>query len=280
MKHLITDFSTMNNKPPPQIMGIVNVTPDSFSDGGLYHYQEAAFDHAMRLIDEGADIVDIGGESTRPGAMSVSVDEELERVVPLVERLRGETDTTISVDTSKAAVMEEVLAVGADMINDVTALASADAVTVVAKHAVPVCIMHMQGEPRTMQHHPHYADVVSEVEDYLIQRAHTLHQQGISDIIIDPGFGFGKTLEHNIALVHQLSRFTQSDYPVLVGMSRKSMLGALTGQENSAKRLGSSIAAALVAWQQGAAIIRVHDVRDTVDAIKVWHAVHEEQYGK
>lgn len=260
----------------PLVMGIVNITPDSFSDGGRYLSAEAAIDHALRLAEEGADILDLGGESTRPGAQAVSVEEELARVIPVIEGLRG-AGVALSVDTMKPAVMRAALAAGADMVNDVHALRAPGALEVVAATAAGLCLMHMQGEPRTMQARPHYADVVAEVAAFLRQRVEAAECAGIARerILVDPGFGFGKTLEHNLALFKNLGRFADIA-PVLVGVSRKSMLGVITGRE-TADRLAPSVAAALLAVAKGAKVIRVHDVKESVDAMKIWQAMGAEQ---
>jgi dihydropteroate synthase len=258
----------------PRVMGILNVTPDSFSDGGLFVDREKALDHARRMIADGADIVDIGGESTRPGALPVPEDVELERVVPLVEALARE-GFRVCVDTVKPAVMRAALASGAVMINDVRALREPGAMEAVAATPAAVCLMHMQGEPRTMQAEPRYGDVVAEVRDFLLERAFACEAAGIARdrIVIDPGFGFGKTVAHNLALLRALDVFTATGYPVLVGISRKSTLGNITGRPVD-DRAVASVAAALAAVERGAAIVRVHDVRETVDALKVWQAIH------
>ena len=254
-------------------MGILNVTPDSFSDGGRFVDRERALAHAHQMIADGADVIDIGGESTRPGAAPVPVDAELERVVPLVEAMAHE-GILVSVDTRKPAVMRAVLAAGAGMINDVRALQEPGAVDVAAASAAAVCLMHMQGEPRTMQREPQYANVVTEVRDFLVGRARACEAAGIARgrIVIDPGFGFGKTVAHNLALLRGLRLVAETGYPVLAGLSRKSMLGGFAGRDAN-KRAAASVAAALAAVARGAAIVRVHDVRATVDALKVWHAI-------
>lgn len=259
----------------PLVMGIVNVTPDSFSDGGLHLQREAAIAHAHRLIAEGADIIDIGGESTRPGAQPVSLQEELDRVLPVVEALRGIT-VPISIDTCKPQVMCAAIVSGAQMVNDINALQDAAAMNAVAASDVAVCLMHKQGSPQTMQAQPHYHDVVAEISGFLRERIAAAAAAGIARerITIDPGFGFGKTLEHNLDLLRHLGKLRELGVPVLAGLSRKSMLGALTGRE-AGDRVAASVAAALIAVQQGAAIVRVHDVRETVDALKVWLAVKE-----
>jgi dihydropteroate synthase len=251
------------------VMGVVNVTADSFSDGGRYLSADAAFAQAMKLHDEGADIVDVGGESTRPGAAEVPESEELARVLPVVERLALE-GIAVSVDTQKPGVMQRAIAAGAAMVNDVNAFRAPGAVAAVAASGVGVAVMHMQGTPATMQSAPHYGDVVTEVGDFLLARARELEAAGVAKgrIVIDPGFGFGKTLEHNKELFRGLRLLAGSGYPVMAGLSRKSTLGTITGRAVE-DRLAASIAAAVLAVQNGAAIVRVHDVRETVDALKV-----------
>jgi dihydropteroate synthase len=260
----------------PRVMGILNVTPDSFSDGGRFVDRERALAHARQMVADGADIIDIGGESTRPGATPVPVDEEQERVVPLVEALARE-GFVVSVDTQKPDVMRAALGAGAAMVNDVRALQEPGAVEVVAAGNAAVCLMHMQGEPRTMQKEPRYADVVAEVRDFLVGRARACEAAGIARgrIVIDPGFGFGKTVAHNLALLRGLRVLVETGYPVLAGLSRKSMLGGLAGRDVN-ERAAASVAAALAAVARGAAIVRVHDVRETVDALKVWLAIESE----
>lgn len=257
----------------PLVMGVVNVTPDSFSDGGLHADAEQAVTHARRLIDEGADILDIGGESTRPGAAPVGLDEERRRVLPVLEALTG-GKVPVSVDTRKPGLMREAIDAGAAMINDVTALSAPGALEAVAKTPVAVCLMHMQGDPGTMQTNPSYQDVVREVRDYLAGRIAAAERAGIARerIVVDPGFGFGKTAEHNLALLRALAEFRQLGVVLLAGLSRKAMLGKLTGRE-PAERIHGSVAAALVAVQNGAHIVRVHDVAATRDALAVWQAV-------
>jgi dihydropteroate synthase len=254
-------------------MGIVNVTPDSFSDGGRYFTGERALAHARSLLVAGADIVDIGGESTRPGAAAVTEAEELDRVLPLVEALARD-GAPVSVDTMKPAVMRAAIAAGACMINDVRALRAPGAMEAVAATGAAVCLMHMQGEPRTMQAEPRYDDVVAEVREFLLARAAACEAAGIARerIVLDPGFGFGKTVEHNLQLLRGLPALATAGYPLLAGLSRKSTLGKLTGRDVG-DRMAASLAAALAAVARGAAIVRVHDVRETVDALKVWWAV-------
>ena len=260
----------------PRVMGILNVTPDSFADGGRFVDRGKALDHARRMTADGADIIDIGGESTRPGANPVPEDVEMQRVIPLVEALVRE-GMRVSVDTQKPAVMRAALAAGAGMINDVRALQESGSMEVLAASNAAVCLMHMQGEPRTMQAEPRYDDVVTEVRDFLVQRARCCEAAGIARdrIVIDPGFGFGKTVAHNLALLRSLRIFEATGYPVLAGLSRKSMLGGFAGRDVN-ERAAASVAAALAAVARGAAIVRVHDVRETVDALKVWHAIGTE----
>ena len=263
----------------PLVMGIINVTPDSFSDGGRHLQRDAALAYAHQLIDEGADILDIGGESTRPGAQSVGIQEELDRVIPIIEGLCGASapisPVPISIDTSKPEVMQAAIAAGARMVNDIDALQDAAAMNVVAASNVAVCLMHKRGNPQTMQEQPLYQNVVDEVGAFLCVRIAAAEAAGIrrERIVIDPGFGFGKTLAHNLALLRELKKLTELGVPVLAGLSRKSMLGALTGQD-VVDRLPASIAAALIAVERGAGIVRVHDVRATVDALKIWNAVN------
>ena len=258
----------------PLVMGIVNVTPDSFSDGGLHLQHDAALIHAQQLIADGADIIDIGGESTRPGASPVSIQEELDRVMPIIEGLRA-SPVPISIDTCKPDVMQAAISAGAQMVNDINALQDAAAMKVAAESDVAVCLMHKQGNPQTMQQHPHYQDVVAEVSGFLRERIAAAQAAGIQRerIVIDPGFGFGKSLAHNLALLRELNKLTVHGVPVLAGLSRKSMLGALTGQDVT-QRLAASVAAALIAVQRGANIVRVHDVRATVDAFRILSAVN------
>ncbi len=256
----------------PLIMGIVNATPDSFSDGGQFLSHERAVAHARRLIAEGVDIIDIGGESTRPGAAPVSLQQELDRVMPVLDSLVAE-GVPISIDTQKTEVMREAIKRGAAMINDVNALRASGAIEVCAASSVSVCLMHKQGTPETMQQAPHYQNVVKEVSDFLIARTNACLSAGIASerIVIDPGFGFGKTVEHNFALLRELDVLTQTSYAVLAGFSRKSSLGTITGRAPD-DRLAASLATALIALQNGASIIRVHDVKETVDVLKVWLA--------
>ena len=258
----------------PRIMGIVNVTPDSFADGGAHDETDRAVAHGLALAEQGADILDIGGESTRPGAAEVSVEEELRRVIPVIERLARETDLPISIDTSKPEVMRAAVAAGAGFINDVFALRREGAIEAATELGVAVCLMHMQGEPHSMQEAPDYDDVVADVHGFLTQRIFACEMAGISKkrIVIDPGFGFGKNAAHNLSLLAQLRRFTELGVPVLAGLSRKRTLGEITGRGVD-ERIHASVAAALIAAQNGAMILRVHDVAATVDALKVWLAV-------
>jgi dihydropteroate synthase len=264
-----------NIVPSPQVMGILNVTPDSFSDGGHFLSRDAALKQAHQMAVEGADIIDIGGESTRPGAQPASVEEELDRVIPVLEKMRAELPIPISVDTSKAQVMREAIAAGADMINDVRALRGEGSLTAVAaSNKVQVCLMHLQGEPRTMQLNPHYDDVVNEIKAFLLARVQVCLEAGIasSRLLIDPGIGFGKTVEHNLLLMKQLEVFTELGYPVLVGVSRKSLIGKVLNKPVT-ERLYGSLALAVLAVSKGVAVIRTHDVAATVDALKMTHAV-------
>ena len=258
----------------PLIMGILNVTPDSFSDGGLYTQLDTALRQAEKMLRDGVQIIDIGGESTRPGAQAVNDTEELERVIPIIEKLNQELDVVISIDTSKAIVMTEAASAGAGLINDVMALRAEGALDAASKTGLPVCLMHMQGEPRSMQVEPQYDNVVSEVGDFLYEQAERCIAAGINknQIIIDPGFGFGKTLSHNISLFKNIKQLKKLGYPVLVGASRKSMLGQIVDKEVD-DRLAASLALATLATINGAAIIRVHDVAETVDAVKVAKAL-------
>ncbi len=257
----------------PLIMGVVNVTPDSFSDGGQFTDSAQAAAHACQLIQEGADIIDIGGESTRPGSLPVALEEERRRVLPLVERL-ADCGVPISVDTRKPQLMCEAIAAGASMVNDINALAAAGAMEAVAGTTAAVCLMHMQGDPQNMQQNPQYEDVVREVKDFLAGRVIASERAGIrrERIVVDPGFGFGKTFEHNLALLRELGQVAVPGVAVLAGLSRKSMLGKITGREVGA-RVFASVAAALIAVEKGAHIVRVHDVAATRDALAVWTAV-------
>jgi dihydropteroate synthase len=258
----------------PIVMGVLNVTPDSFSDGGRFLPLEAAVAHGLRLVEEGAAIIDIGGESTRPGAAPVSVEEELRRVLPVVERLRQATQAVISVDTSKPEVIREAAAAGAGLINDVRALTEPGALEAAAASGSAICVMHMQGDPRTMQRAPSYVDVVKEVKAFLDEHVQRCRAAGVSSdrIVVDPGFGFGKNLEHNLELLRRL-RDLQGEWPLLVGLSRKSMVGTLTGR-SAGERVHGSVALAVIASINGARIVRAHDVAATVDALKMVAAVY------
>lgn len=262
----------------PCVMGILNITPDSFSDGGEFFGLDTALRRAERMVEEGADILDIGGESTRPGAASVSAQEEIDRVVPVIEALGARVSLPISVDTSKPEVIHAAVGVGAGMINDVRALRGPGALQAAAEARVPVCLMHMRGEPKTMQAAPQYDDLVSEVRDFLSSRMDACIEAGIarSRLLLDPGFGFGKTLTHNLALLARLGELCSLGPPVMVGLSRKSMLGALTGRSVD-ERLAGSLAAAVLAVERGACLVRVHDVAATVDALRVTRAVQGER---
>ena len=254
----------------PQVMGILNVTPDSFSDGGKHTNVSQALNHALRMIEEGATFIDIGGESTRPGAPDVSLQEELDRTIPVIEAVAKNTPCVISIDTSKADVMREAVKAGAGLINDVRALQEPGALQVAAEAQVPVCLMHMQGQPRTMQQSPEYDDVVNDVGQFLLARTKVCEEAGIAKdkILFDPGYGFGKSLEHNYTLVKHLPSLMKLGYPVLVGMSRKSMIGNLLNRKVD-ERLAGSISLATIVAQMGAQIIRVHDVKETADAVNI-----------
>ncbi|QIM50127.1 dihydropteroate synthase [Pusillimonas sp. DMV24BSW_D] len=257
----------------PLVMGILNITPDSFSDGSLHFQTDRAIAHARRLIDEGADIIDIGAESTRPGAQPVDVEQELQRLLPVIEALRPH-DVPISVDTFKPFVMRRALQAGADMINDIYGFRQPGAIEAVTDSNCGLCVMHMQGEPRTMQSAPRYDDVVADVRAFLVERVEALLTAGVSAsrVVIDPGFGFGKTAAQNYTLLRRVAELQFGDYPLVVALSRKSMIGHVTGRE-ARDRLGGSVAGALAGIARGAKIVRVHDVALTLDAIKVWQAV-------
>lgn len=262
--------------PAPAVMGILNVTPDSFSDGGHFENLHTAVRQAVTMVEDGASLIDIGGESTRPGAASVPEQQELDRVIPVIKAVRAVTDVPISIDTSKAGVMREAVAAGAAMINDVAALRGEGAMQAAADLGVPVCLMHMQGEPRTMQQKPRYDDVVADVAAFLESRIAACVEAGIGEelIVVDPGIGFGKTHRHNVELLANLRQLRVRERPVLVGVSRKSTLGDLTQREVH-ERMPASVAAAVVAVMNGASIVRAHDVQETVDALKVAQAVIE-----
>ena len=257
----------------PIVMGILNVTPDSFSDGGQYSSYELACQHADDMVAQGAGMIDIGGESTRPGAAEVSLADELARVIPLVKYVAAHHDVWISVDTSKPEVMRQAVAAGAHLINDVRALMEPGALEAAAELQVPICLMHMQGEPQSMQFAPTYHNVIEEVSAFLTERIEACLRAGIPRelLILDPGFGFGKSLEHNYELLAKLDSFAQFDLPILIGLSRKSMIGNLLAKPTS-ERLAGSLAGAMIAAQKGAHIIRVHDVTETVDMLKVLQA--------
>jgi dihydropteroate synthase len=257
----------------PLVMGVINLTPDSFSDGGQFGTLSEAIDHAIKQIEAGADILDIGAESTRPGAQGISVENELARLVPVLRQVR-DLGKPISVDTRKPAVMRAVLAEGADMINDVSGFCDPQAVAAVVASRCALCVMHMQGDPSTMQQSPAYRSVVDDVSAFLYRQVEALQSAGVAleRIVLDPGIGFGKTLDHNLALLRELSRLAVFKRPVLIGVSRKSMVGQLTGQPVE-RRLAGSVAGALAAVAKGAAFVRVHDVRETVDALRVWRAI-------
>jgi dihydropteroate synthase len=260
----------------PHVMGIVNVTPDSFSDGGRFSKANLALEHALSLIEQGADILDVGGESTRPNAVPVSLQEELDRVIPVIEGLVNQINIPISIDTYKPQVMQAAIDAGASIVNDVRALQESGAIDMIAASNVGVCLMHMQGTPQTMQINPQYNDVVAEVKAFLQQRLVACEEAGIvkNRILLDPGFGFGKTRVHNITLIQHLARFASLGQPLLVGLSRKSVLGQVTGNDVDA-RLYSSIAASVISAMVGAKILRVHDVKATVEALKVVIAIQQ-----
>ena len=264
----------------PLIMGVVNVTPDSFSDGGRFYGTRQALEHARALIEEGADILDVGGESSRPGAEPVGLDEELRRVMPVLEQL-AQMPVPVSVDTCKPEVMRRAIAAGAAMVNDINALREPGALEAVAQSQAAVCLMHMQGEPRSMQRDPKYEDVVAEVTTFLAQRVDAAQQAGIARerIVIDPGFGFGKSTGHNLELLQGLSTIAGLGQPVLVGLSRKSLFGKITGKP-VADRVSASVAAALLAVERGAALVRVHDVAATRDALLVLNAIEGHSLAK
>lgn len=258
----------------PHVMGVLNVTPDSFSDGGRYDSLDRAVDRALQMVEEGASIIDIGGESTRPGAAAADLGEEMRRVIPVLEALKPRIRVPISVDTQKPALMRAAILAGADMINDVRGFRDPDAVEAVAEARVGLCAMHMQGEPRTMQNAPRYQDVVDEVIGFLAARRDALCAAGVAAerVVIDPGFGFGKSLDHNLLLLRELERLAVLECPVLVGISRKSMIGSILDAPVD-QRLYGSLAAALIAVERGAGIVRVHDVAATQQALKIWSAV-------
>ncbi|MCY4585067.1 MAG: dihydropteroate synthase [Bryobacterales bacterium] len=254
------------------IMGVVNVTPDSFSDGGLFLATECAVEHAKHLVEEGADIVDVGGESSRPGSDPVTEEEELNRVGPVVTALAKKLNVPISIDTYKPRTADRCLDLGATMVNDITGLRCADMRQVVARHDVPAVIMHMKGEPKTMQENPSYGDVVSDVKDFLSRRALAAEQSGVRQVVIDPGIGFGKTVAHNMTLLRRLSEFKELPYPVLIGVSRKSSIGQITGAPVD-ERLPGTLAATAIAVLNGADVVRVHDVKECRQAVQIAEAI-------
>jgi dihydropteroate synthase len=263
----------------PVVMGILNVTPDSFSDGGQFDFPERAVEHALRMVEEGAAIIDVGGESTRPGASCVSEAEELRRVIPVIEAIVARVQVPISIDTSKPAVMCAAVESGASMINDVYALRAPGALQAAASAGTAICLMHMQGEPRTMQSDPQYSDVVAEVRDFLAERVAACIEAGVPTdcLVLDPGIGFGKRLQHNLSLLASLPALAVHDRPLLVGVSRKSMFGTMLGRAVQ-ERLSGALAAAVASVLSGAKIVRTHDVRETVDALKVAAAIKNAGY--
>lgn len=265
----------------PVVMGILNVTPDSFSDGGRFTERDAALRQAERMLADGAAIIDVGGESTRPGAAPVSEQQELDRVVPVVESLTSELDALVSVDTSTAAVIRGAVAAGAGMINDVRALRRSGALDAAAASGLPVCLMHMQGEPGNMQDDPRYQDVTAEVVDFLRQRIAACGQVGIprERLLVDPGFGFAKTVAHNLTLMHEMAALQELALPILIGISRKSLFGKLLGRDVN-ERLPASLAAAVMCVERGAMIVRAHDVKETVDVVRLAHAVRQSSGGE
>ena len=260
----------------PTVMGVLNVTPDSFSDGGKFLTRDAALRRAESMAAAGASIIDVGGESTRPGSGDVSEQEELDRVLPVIEGVIGGVDTALSIDTSKPGVMREAIAAGASMINDIRALREDGALKAAVELQVPVCLMHMQGQPRTMQERPTYDNVIAEVKGFLAERIATCREAGLDEelLIVDPGFGFGKTRQHNIELLANLRQLEQLGCPILAGLSKKATLGELTGRDVD-ERMPASVAAAVIAVMRGADVVRVHDVRETVDALRIAAAVME-----
>ncbi|WP_431313666.1 dihydropteroate synthase [Thalassotalea insulae] len=276
MVNILTSPAALSLNPDDiQIMGILNVTPDSFSDGGQFTQLDSALRQVEQMITNGVSIIDIGGESTRPGALDVSESDEINRTIPVLKAIKQHFDVAVSIDTSKAGVMAEAINAGVDLINDVRALQNEGCLAVVANSDLPVCLMHMQGLPRTMQANPQYADLITDIEGFFLQRIAACEQAGIdkSRLILDPGFGFGKTVEQNYQLLAQLSRFKPLGLPILSGTSRKSMIGKLLNRE-VAERLSGSITTAILAVQNGASIVRVHDVRETMDALKILTLTH------
>jgi len=274
--NIMNRFLSLLSSDQSLVMGILNVTPDSFSDGGKFNSVETALTQALTMQQQGAVIIDVGGESTRPGAKAVSVDDEIKRVIPVIESIRQQSDVCISIDTSKPELMSAAVSAGADLVNDVNGLRAEGALEACALLDVPVCLMHMQGEPRTMQVKPIYLDVVDDIKLFFEQRIEFCVGAGIKreNLILDPGFGFGKTLEHNLQLLKRLDEFKSFDLPLLVGFSRSSMMGAILGDVPANQRLYASVAAAVLARVKGAKFFRVHDVKATVDALKVCDAMH------
>jgi dihydropteroate synthase len=268
----------MLNSAPPKVMGVLNITPDSFSDGGFYFSPEKATEQVASLIEEGVDIIDIGGESTRPGAVAVTLDEELSRVVPVIEAIRSRFDVDVSIDTSKAGVMTAAVQAGATMINDVFALRKEGALEAAAKAGVKICLMHMQGEPETMQEAPRYSNLLEEINDFFKVRVEMCQSAGIdkSQLILDPGIGFGKTHPQNLQILANLERLKRFELPLLLGISRKSVIGNIVDRPVNQRMIGSVAVATLAAWQ-GVSIIRVHDVRETVEALAVCSALQMER---
>ena len=264
-----------NQRTAPVVMGILNLTPDSFSDGGSFTGRDEALRHAERMMAQGAEMIDVGGESSRPGSEPLSLQEELDRVMPILEALK-DAPVAISLDTYKAKVMKAAVELGIDCINDIWAFRQPHAIEVIAKSSCGVMLMHMQKDPQTMQFDPHYKDVVSEVNGFLMERCVTLEDEGITRerLAIDPGFGFGKTVQHNMAMLAHFKTFCQHGLPVVAGISRKSSLGAVTGRDVE-HRITASVAAALMAIERGAKIVRVHDVAETMDAVKIWSATQD-----
>lgn len=263
-------IAQIHNQSSPSIMGILNVTPDSFFDGGKFSQLDSALQQVEAMIAAGVDIIDIGGESTRPGAEPVAEGEEISRVIPVLKAIKARFDVYVSIDTNKAAVMSEAITYGADLINDVCALRNNDCLSIVADSDIPVCLMHMQGKPRTMQENPYYSDIVTDIKTFFRERIDVCKAAGINSerLVLDPGFGFGKTMAHNYHLLSQLHQFKDLGLPLLSGTSRKSMIGSLLNRKVE-HRLAGSLATAILAAQNGATIIRVHDVEETVDAIKI-----------
>ncbi|WP_114327390.1 dihydropteroate synthase [Candidatus Colwellia aromaticivorans] len=270
--------SIKNQLDTVQVMGILNVTPDSFSDGGQFTHFDSALKQVEQMIEQGVDIIDIGGESTRPGAVDVRVQDEIVRVIPLLKAIKSRFDINVSIDTSKAEVMSEAIIYGADMINDVRALQNEGCLEVVAQSNIAVCLMHMQGMPRSMQENPQYKDIIDDILEFFKQRINCCERSGINKerLVLDPGFGFGKTVAHNYEVLAKFTEFKALGLPLLAGISRKSMIGNLLNRDVN-ERLAGSLAAAIVAIQQGANIIRVHDVQESVDAIKILKAVAKYQ---